>query len=275
MGVRGIFTLLRKNLSSYSTRKEYDASLQAQREPVECSEEEAPDKRGDLIVVDGNAFVYWFVTFTLGRESSCQTDYVILSSKLHEWLLQCHRHRIHFIFIFDGPTDPSKWPTKIKRMRNQSQDIYSSQMHKLYPSESVPPSVASVPPVLGLQAVLLELEKHQSDNQSGCGRGCGMVRVIHAEGEADKDIARVAVQQRAMAVLSNDSDMMFFHTARRGQGDTPVPVPLLPFASFQFSMEGNRLALEALIQRSSLAKAAGMRSEVSVLSCAGEEVHVV
>ena len=136
MGVRGIFSMLRKHLPSYSTRKEYDADTDNVETDPEGNEDiisptgEAPespphaaastDKR-DLIVVDGNGFVYWFVTFILGRESSCQTDYALLSRKLDEWLRQCYRLHLVFIFIFDGPTQPSKSPTKVKRMRNQSQ----------------------------------------------------------------------------------------------------------------------------------------------------------
>jgi hypothetical protein len=261
MGVRGIFSLLRKHLPSFSTRKEYTAGAA-----------DLSSKR-DLIVVDGNAFVYWFVTFILGRESSCLTNYTFLSKKLDEWLRQCYRLQIAFIFIFDGPTQPAKWQTKIKRMRNQSQDIYTNQLHKLQRGDrGAAPSVASVPPLLGMQAVTRVLLHHQSTE------GAGALQVRHAEGEADEEIVRVAVEQQAVAILSNDSDMLFFHTreavdryhveamdtagSSNNRRVVPVTVPLIPFASFHFSEGGRRLVLDAMIQRHCLAKATGVRSEV-------------
>lgn len=150
------------------------------------------------------------------------------------------------------------------------QDIYNSQVHKLQGGDrGAAPSVASVPPLLGIQAVIQVLLQLQSSLEEGS------VQVKQAEGEADEEIVRVAVEQGAMAILSNDSDMLFFHT-RQAQTATdttgaaadtrhvcvPVAVPLLPFASFHFSAGGRHLVMEALIQRHCLAKAMGVRSEV-------------
>ena len=171
------------------------------------------------------------------------------------------------------------------------QDIYQSQLHKLQGGDrGAAPSVASVPPVLAMQAVVRVLVHHQSTLEGG------VVRVQHAEGEADEVVVRVAVEQRAMAILSNDSDMLFFHARqalataidpplvtsphahavprprpRPHHACVPVTVPLLPFANFHFSAGGRRLVMEALIQRHCLAKATGVRTEVQCSPCSAEE----
>ena len=190
--------------------------------------------------------------------------------------------------MFDGPTQPSKWATKIKRMRNQSEDIVNNQMYKVHYCQQEgshsshthshthsrthshthsrthippPPSVASVPPVLGLQAIIQVMKYHERT------MGGNYMRVYQASDEADEEVVRIAVQYEAVAIMSNDSDMLFFHTQQRSHSDkkhhdVPVSVPLLPFSSFQMVQGGGRLVMDALIHRQSVAKAMGVRSEV-------------
>jgi hypothetical protein len=99
--------------------------------------------------------------------------------------------------------------------------------------------------------------------------GGNCMRVYQASDEADEEVVRIAVQYEAVAIMSNDSDMLFFHTQQRSHSDkkhhdVPVSVPLLPFSSFQMVQGdgGGRLVMDALIHRHSVAKAMGVRSEV-------------
>jgi hypothetical protein len=128
-----------------------------------------------------------------------------------------------------------------------------------------------------MQAIIQVLTRHATSFKDST-----LMEVIHAEGEADEEVVRVAVLRGAVAILSNDSDMIFFHTRKTTathcsalsveQRDSnaappsscmePVDIPLLPFASFHFSGDGRRLVMEALVQRKLVARATGVRSEV-------------
>ena len=258
MGVRGITTFIRENLSSISTsRREYSLT-DLNEDGVER----------DLVVVDGNAFVYWFSSVTFGRESCCLSSYSQLCESLEQWLGQCHCYSIRFIFVFDGPTEPSKWPSKIKRMKNQCNDIFNNQVQKLNHYDKDDSPLSSVIPVLGIQAVINVLKRfgeHKND---------GFVEVFQADGEADRDIVTIAGQEEAVAILSNDSDMFFFNSCQllskpisADMNHMLVPVgdvPIVSFSCFHKSAFGDRFVMESLVERGNLAKAIGVRSEVGI-----------
>ena len=263
MGVRGIYSLLMKDMKSYTSLKTLpllDESVRRKNRNVNVDEvaESTEYVRGhtELFVVDGNSFVYWFCFLVFGKEACCFTDYSELRTKLDAWLRSCYDHGLAFIFVFDGPTEPSKWITKLRRMQNQVTDICMNQEHKMQGTKnSSVPSIASILPMLGLQCIRSTLISHESIF------GTNYVQSIEAPGEADKLIAYLASKNRATAILSNDTDMMCFHVYQNHKDISNTPFVL--FSTFIVPPTGAPGGVNiTLIEPDKFARRIGIRAKV-------------
>ena len=211
MGVRGLHSLLRS------------LSLPSIAEHIELS---AENSKRNLLVVDGNAFVHWFALEVLGPAPSINTNYRLLSEHVSAWVTRCDIANVDCVFVFDGITEPAKLFCRIERLAKQATHVHTVLSTLLLTNKGSDSNRAtlhlqSTPPLLAIACVVQALRGH--DN----------CRALYADGEADAAIVEVAIALDAIAVLSNDTDMLVFDTGTVGY---------IPFWAFGFADDGSLCA---------------------------------
>ena len=210
MGVRGLHSLLRSQ------------SLPSIAEHVELSAENPRS----LLLVDGNAFVHWFALEILGPAPSINTNYRLLSEHVSAWVTRCDTANVDCVFVFDGITEPTKLLCRIERLAKQATHVHTVLSTLLLTNKGSDDSHAtlhlqSTPPMLAISCVVQALHGHQN------------CRALYADGEADAAIVQVAITLNAIAILSNDTDMLIFDTGNVGY---------IPFWAFGFAEDGSLCA---------------------------------
>ena len=188
MGIHGLTSLLKESLTSFATRVSFNDIVINGRIPI--------------IVVDGSAFVYNICYEALGATAVITADYAQLFRAVVLWYEMYSQVGIKFIFVFDGPSENSKLPTKLTRMQKHANNIYQ-HISEAVSRGIVKPgkgqrsvSLKNVPPVLAFRIVLQALQEVGAE-------------IFLATGEADSEIIRCAYEHDAIAMLSNDSDLLF------------------------------------------------------------------
>ena len=211
MGVRGLHSLLR-SLSLSSIAERIDLS--------------AENSKRSCLVVDGNAFVHWFALEVLGPAPAINTNYRLLSEHVSAWVTRCDNANVDCVFVFDGITEPTKLSCRIERLAKQATHVHTVLSTLLLANKGSDSSrttlhLQSTPPLLAIACVVQALRGH-----SNC-------RALYADGEADAAIVEVAIALHAIAILSNDTDMLVFDTGSVGY---------IPFWAFGFADDGSLCA---------------------------------
>ena len=155
---------------------------------------------GQDLVVDGNNFCHWFF-----RLNGCIDDLAEVSLRLIRWYQEMSRDN-RLIFIFDGGFDERRRQLKYERFLSQIEAAMGQGNGSTQPL-----------PLLFVECVI------QTIRTAG-----GAVMI--SEGDADRAIVAYAAAAKAFAVLSSDTDFLFF--------DSPLQVRLIPLWGFGLDEQG-------------------------------------
>jgi hypothetical protein len=240
MGVRGLYGTLSKALTSFSER----VAL-----------------HGSLVVVDGSAWTYFLVA-GMGASAGVPgfaADYAALDACMRAWLDRFADAQVEVVFVFDGPREAAKMGTKLDRMQKQCHDADKVQ--------NTGGRRGFLLPLHAEQCVVQTLNRRASSGGGGSG-----LRIFFSAGEADRDVARLAAEMGARAILSNDTDMLIYQypndvsstssSSSSGSGSGRSFVGMVTLDTLGFSPDGLELYGFRLSQRS---VARGLRVEVSDL----------
>ena len=154
---------------------------------------------GRDLVVDGNNFSHWF------HQEHRLGDLSEVSSRFSLWYREMTRdNRLHF--IFDGGFDESKRALKLQRYSEQVQAVMSGDQG----SRKAPL------PLLFIECIIQAIRTLHGT-------------VMISEGDADRAIIAYANSLNAFAVLSNDTDFIFFDSSQ---------LRLIPLWAFGLDEEG-------------------------------------
>ena len=155
---------------------------------------------GQDLIVDGNNFCYWFFQLNHGIEDLAEVSRMVI-----QWYHQMSRdNRLHF--IFDGGFDERRREVKYERFLSQIEAIVG------------PGSGSSVTlPLLFVECVIQTVRSVRGT-------------VFISEGDADRAIISYAEAVNAFAVLSDDTDFLFF--------GSPLQVRLVPLWAFGLDEHG-------------------------------------
>ena len=235
MGVRGLYSTLSKALTSYSER----VAL-----------------HGGLVVVDGSAWTYFLVA-GMGASAGVPgfaADYAALDACMRAWLDRFVDAQVDVVFVFDGPREAAKMGTKLDRMQKQCRDADKVQ--------NTGGRRGFLLPLHAEQCVVQTLQRRAN------GGGGSGIRLFFSAGEADRDVARLAAELGARAILSNDTDMLIYQypddasSSSSSSGSGRSFVGMVTLDTLGFSPDGLELYGFRLSQRS---VARGLRVEVSDL----------
>ncbi len=218
MGVRGLTTLLRQSICSFS--QHVDLTSMAQ------------DVGGIVtIVVDGNSFTYWMCINCFGGNACIDTDYSELHRKTISWIDSCLLGQVHCIFVFDGPTNSEKFACRLNRMSKQVSSLnLAEDTLRAFNSQGMDTNFPGVQlqgvlPVLALQCVVQAIQQRDGI-------------VLFADGEADKELVVTARRTCAVAILSNDSDILLYSSVESVSSGKP-PVGCVPHWALAFAQSDN------------------------------------
>lgn len=159
---------------------------------------------GQDLVVDGNNLCHWFF-----KQNDCTDDLAEVSLRMARWYRQMSRdNRLHF--VFDGGFDERRRQVKYERFLSQIEAVMGQGSG---PSETLP--------LLYVECVIQTIRSE---------RGTVMI----SEGDADRSIVSYANAVGAFAVLSSDTDFLFF--------DSPLEVRLIPLWGFGLDEQGSLFA---------------------------------
>jgi hypothetical protein len=153
-----------------------------------------------VLIVDGYSFLYDIINH---KEITCGA-YRRISSSIRSWIERLDTFNITPVFVFDGQVEQRKLTSKLRRMSSQAQTL-------------------RVLPYLLHNLVIQLLQSME-------------IRTIHASGEADAEIVRVACSTCASAILSNDTDFFAYEDVRG----------VIPHWALQFSEDGSRCCMHII-----------------------------
>ena len=191
-----------------------------------------------LLVVDGYAFLYYF--------SGKSNDYDEYLSKINEWLdTMINKSKTKMVFIFDSPVKRNslKFNTKIERMKMTTQNVNNN-------SENT----EGILPLLAERIALSTL----------CDRKNVQILRCTGDEESDKEIFIYAFKNKAVGILSNDSDFCAYVIPNITSLSTPRLIPIWTLA---FCPEKGTAFAHAISQKK-LAGALSLNnvSELSILA---------
>ena len=201
MGVHGAFSFIKEiglhNCSSRVCISDVVAASLA-NEDEDKKKSSASPSGGLEVIVDGNSLVYM-----LSTDMDVISNYSELRRMTADWYRAFCEAGLTPIIVFDGHTESEKLGCKIERMTAQATAIARAEGHirnaKTKSPQDIPKvNVPSVPPVLAVECVYQTVREHMGGE------------AYYAKGEADKEIIELALNRNAYAVMSNDTDMLFF-----------------------------------------------------------------
>ena len=241
MGIRGLTSLIKQTLSSFSKRVNLSVIV----------DELSLSPPRPVIIVDGIAFVYYCCGAIDSMSSSFGTNYEELFYEATKLINSFMLAGFELIFVFDGYTPINKFQTKLLRLKKQYEDleifveINMTSYCDLQEGESIPLDILRKCRVLSLLSTEVIIECLKALN----------ISILYAEEEADQLIAKAAIDNCAFAILSNDSDFLAFDIGNTG---------FLPIWSLDFSCNGSIYA--NIIHRSNLASHLKIASQVRLQS---------
>lgn len=99
MGVKGLSAFIKANYSGVTSR-------------IELPE-------GSVVVIDGNAFVFWICQQAHNHQHIDAEDYAQLAYLSESYILRLLHARLQLAFVFDGGIDERKLTTKLSRYADQ------------------------------------------------------------------------------------------------------------------------------------------------------------
>lgn len=222
MGVYGLSSLIKTCMNSYTDHVDLTKG----------------GINGDktIIVVDGNAFAYFYLIEEKDNMISAYScDYNRLSLKLISWIRKCQQANVELVFIFDGVINDDKLRVKLKRLSNQAIEVYQKVNYINHKTDDEPmPRFNNILPLFMIDCII---------------EACNLCNVstFIAKSEADQVLALFAKAINATAILSNDSDFLIYDIDNVG---------LILSDGYGFAEDGSMHAY--IIRRHKLARILGL-----------------
>ena len=153
------------------------------------------DYKDKILLIDGNAFLYYICKHFLNQEKEIHHTYQELENIIDHWLdkyLNIYQFRL--IICFDGAISSQKLETKLKRILNKTKSI----------------------PFLALSTLKQCLKHYKHKN----------LMIYQCEEEADIILCQLAYyyQEHALAIVSEDSDFLLSYITNQKFSISYIPL---------------------------------------------------
>jgi len=225
MGVRGITSFIKKNLGA--------CTMSIILEDVLLKKKLESHPSGPSLIVDGNSLAYHLYLKYAGKTGNILADYFEMFLKITSYLRGLQSLDMSLIFVFDGPFLPIKARTKMERLYSQLSSVYQWSVEAVDNYKMDTSILSNIPPLFNIEVLVYAISKLN-------------LRIHFSCNEADYDIMKIANENSPYAILSHDSDFLFF--------DNSFDVHVIPFRWLEVNVpQNNSPTIARIISKSKLA----------------------